>query len=104
MYNVAIQTFVSFTYRYLESPMLINLNKKLQRLHNNVIYQSLFTFSDTFFITRSLTFYMERIYPFFSTEFYSENLVILMTVSECQRRNMDFHVDSFRLRYQGGHS
>lgn len=46
---------------------------------------------------------MERIYPFFSTEFYSENLVILMTVSECQRRNMDFHVDSFRLRYQGGH-
>lgn len=42
MYNVAIQTFMSFTYRYLESPMLINLNKKLQRLHNNVIYQSLF--------------------------------------------------------------
>lgn len=33
---------MSFTYRYLESPMLINLNKKLQRLHKNFFYQSLF--------------------------------------------------------------
>lgn len=109
---IRLQTFVSFTYRYLESPIWTNeilfytkksttltqissLSVCAWRLKTMMRY---FSFSDSYFITLSLTYEMERI-------FILRDRILRWKLSHTDelkwmpKKSIDLHVDSFLLRY-----
>lgn len=110
---IRLQTFVSFTYRYLESPIWTNEILFYKKKKSTTLTQTsslsvcawrrktmmrYFSFSDSYFITLSLTYDMERI-------FILDDRIIRWKLSHTDelkwmpKKSIDLHVDGFLLRY-----